>query len=780
MLQLRQKSGEPDARVMNVIAKAMRENGVEIVSSVYDSKEGLRTLIEDAYCGSLAVESIGCVWREDKVEMKQKMGLIRIVEEVIVGKTATAVAAQSHKRRKKKMVEMEEDEDFISVLPADAVVDRLFLLAPAMVSSCQRGCGKKADFAMGDAFLSLAKAGGLFGAQLEGTEVVLKCLLSWYEEIGGTELICAGIKGILRSKLYLQPKVWDGCILYLKRENGNLDKRVKSNLQDLVRHLNSPIYSRKEPILASVCLLMGRLSFGKRKKLVGSVCRFLDAVLGQLETYGDYVVPLVVHTMPKEIRRLVWKFLLDELLLVEDISWSRPDSVLHVPEVLEILKTFLGNETPESSPRRLRVVRMITGLFGKELGEEKVFEYLEQETEPDAKRLWLQHCFDWTSHLKEDEEEFWKRISSFDADELPPDVLLLLVKTILAHPMDATLVRILSIMNKLVSAQADVVLHLLEAVMDQQEGLSQALLEDSESSEKVKALLFERLAPLLVMRVMSIEALSKCASEKMVQMLLERMVFLYEFPQVRRLASETMAKVDPNKAIAATTPVFLDGLSKPQDEAALVGLKSVLFTWCSLMFVHGNNVFGDQLEEQVVSPVLRLGPNLKEAVVELLSVVVRFNSRVVLKFIDQDPRVCEAVARFYQREKQNQEAALLKAVSLEMAPLLASSPAYLTGLASLVLCCPDVASLHGTEIVKLAFAILDQPKNQASSTEDQIRALTVLSSMLTIDGSKFSPDELKKALHLLEKLQNSPSPQLQKLAKTILAWFESALSQQKM
>jgi hypothetical protein len=121
------------------------------------------------------------------------------------------------------------------------------------------------------------------------------------------------------------------------------------------------------------------------------------------------------------------------------------------------------------------------------------------------------------------------------------------IDAVMAHPSDAGLVQLLSVLGDTLAGEgADFVFPHLVRIMETQAVLTEALLDDPSSSPLVQALLFERLAPLLVLRTLAPRAFASAPRlGSMPHLLLQRMCGLYEFDQVRRLAAEAMAKCPP-------------------------------------------------------------------------------------------------------------------------------------------------------------------------------------------------------------------------------------------
>ncbi|KAF2307855.1 hypothetical protein GH714_032638 [Hevea brasiliensis] len=187
-----------------------------------------------------------------------------------------------------------------------------------------------------------------------------------------------------------------------------------------------------------------------------------------------------------------------------------------------------------------------------------------------------------------------------------------LIDKMFAEPANATIVRFLSCISEYLAEAADVVLSRVLSQIKPQEGISKGFLSRWESKSctseefmKMEQSLFERLCPLLIIRMLPLGVFDDLNSHTMygqlpiqgithdinvvdecvAAFLLQRAFNKYEFEDVRKLAAELCGRIHPQ--------VLLTIVSSLLEHAAIshdiLRIKACLFAICSSLMVRGSD-----------------------------------------------------------------------------------------------------------------------------------------------------------------------------------------------
>ncbi|XP_057999878.1 uncharacterized protein LOC110663402 isoform X2 [Hevea brasiliensis] len=190
-----------------------------------------------------------------------------------------------------------------------------------------------------------------------------------------------------------------------------------------------------------------------------------------------------------------------------------------------------------------------------------------------------------------------------------------LIDKMFAEPANATIVRFLSCISEYLAEAADVVLSRVLLQIKPQEGISKGFLSRWESKSctseelmKMEQSLFERLCPLLIIRMLPLGVFDDLNSHTMygqlpiqgithewedinvvdecvAAFLLQRAFNKYEFEDVRKLAAELCGRIHPQ--------VLLTIVSSLLEHAAIshdiLRIKACLFAICSSLMVRGSD-----------------------------------------------------------------------------------------------------------------------------------------------------------------------------------------------
>ncbi|KAK6244141.1 hypothetical protein QUC31_010550 [Theobroma cacao] len=190
-----------------------------------------------------------------------------------------------------------------------------------------------------------------------------------------------------------------------------------------------------------------------------------------------------------------------------------------------------------------------------------------------------------------------------------------LIDNMFAKPSNATIVRFLSHINEQLAEAADVVLHrVLLQMKGQKDMIDEASFSrwetrtcTSDDSMKMQQSLFERLCPLLIIRLLPVRVFNDLNSSVMygrlhnqgimheysdvssiddisiATFLLNRAFSKFEFEDVRKLAAELCGRIHPEVLL----PIVCSQLEHAADSQDILKIKACLFSVCTSLVVRG-------------------------------------------------------------------------------------------------------------------------------------------------------------------------------------------------
>ncbi len=745
VLLLRRGQGSPSA--VAAVAQHLQVDAAAVLRSVCAGGEpqGLRALLEDARSGGVCAAAMTASMAQcDKTSRLELVTATKAVLDAAHAMIRAAGAAHARKRRAVLVEDVVEEERGEESAPEE---DHVFgFLWPAfgteLLQLCRAGSGTRLDFAMADCLLSLS----LLSCQcrLSAGAEVLRCVTAWYAGVEGASLLCTGLR---RAANWLhRPEAWAELVSFVDRGNARMEKEAKVIAKELTARLETAKSSfGKERALVLLCLLLGRLGPKRRRKCGPRTLR--TSLLENLTQFASLVVSLVMEVTEGEaVRSIVEEQLLESLLLA-----GADGQELH--ELHLLFEHSVTSAAAEKVARQLKTVAAVRAYrVTRDANCVVVLDLAEGSPEIAAgavdERVWRQ----WMNL----EASVWDRIVSVDALDWEKGSLVL-VEQLMAHPSETRLVKVASVMAKRLSQVAPAVLMRLQDIMTTQKRLSAALLEDASSADAVKELLFLRLAPLLLLRVLSLAAMEQHVTAGFAELLLDRMCSLYEFDQVRRLAAEAMSKVRVDVSMPLTAAAFDAAIARSDSEEGAVALKTLLYCWCGVAVSR----------EQV--PVYQLLPRALAAGQvgeELCFVLLKKHTAAVMTIAHPlSAAVLGVLGRFFQRLKDN----CADVADAVMGPLLSVKPASAIS-ASLLLHAimenPSAASRHVARLLQVALELTVPERPH----EDQYRGLALLGALLTVDACIGDVRSVAAVTEVLSRYsQTSQVPQLRDAATKILS-----------
>lgn len=373
-----------------------------------------------------------------------------------------------------------------------------------------------------------------------------------------------------------------------------------------------------------------------------------------------------------------------------------------------------------------------------------------------------------------------------------------LVEKVLARPTNAGLIKVASACSVPLSQCASTaVIPRIVDVMTTQAQLTQQLLDDPHSDAQVQKLLFDRLAPLLLLRTLLRDAYALTGA--LIPLLIERMENLYEFQEVRRLAAETLAKMEPSLWFTPSLEAFRRGVLCVNREQAAQTVKAVLFSWCGALALHKSAATTDDFFRNGAPEAIRLlkggrgdyhdVASVEAGAFDFLALCLRFSTGVLRsQFLtllssgtQEEARIAAIViARLCQREKDC-------AISLApdaIAPLIKCAnqwrnqrAPYLSALFVLVF-----QSGHVDESVRITLLTLALEACSSSprtgDAEERMSALKLMGALLGVEGIFTASPEamllLPACAASLETIARDPShPPACKLATQLRRLLET-------
>ncbi|EEF35634.1 conserved hypothetical protein [Ricinus communis] len=194
-------------------------------------------------------------------------------------------------------------------------------------------------------------------------------------------------------------------------------------------------------------------------------------------------------------------------------------------------------------------------------------------------------------------------------------MIILLLDKMFAEPANAIIVKFLSYISERLAEAADVVLYYVLSQMKPQKGINEGLLStwksrscNNEDLMKMQQTLFERLCPLLIIRLLPLRVFNDLESSTMygqlpsqvitqecgdvniaddciAAFLLQRAFNKYEFEDVRKLAAELCGRLHPQVLF----PVVLTILENAANFHDILKIKACLFAICTSLVVKGKD-----------------------------------------------------------------------------------------------------------------------------------------------------------------------------------------------
>jgi len=249
--------------------------------------------------------------------------------------------------------------------------------------------------------------------------------------------------------------------------------------------------------------------------------------------------------------------------------------LVSVPLILDCLRYGLGPKTiatkgkpPPRSPAEIGASSPNLDKTSSGVGEPN-----SKPAEDQVVSVVLEHLVRW---LQACDPNTWRQL------------VVIAVRSVLQHSRDAVPLQFLRLISPQSEQNASSVLSIVEECLRTQPSLTLELIDSTspESTFELQQLLFDRLAPLLVLRVMPATCFSGCGSA-LASQLLERVHCLHEFEEVRKLAAELCGSLD----LADVLPVALRELrailSYSIDLNSITQFKGLLLACCHCISRHG-------------------------------------------------------------------------------------------------------------------------------------------------------------------------------------------------
>ncbi|GAV57287.1 hypothetical protein CFOL_v3_00825 [Cephalotus follicularis] len=191
-----------------------------------------------------------------------------------------------------------------------------------------------------------------------------------------------------------------------------------------------------------------------------------------------------------------------------------------------------------------------------------------------------------------------------------------LIDKMFAEPSNAIIVRFLSVISEHLTEAADLVLHRVLLQMKGQEEIDESIFyrwdsgtNTSDNSMKMQLCLFERLCPLLIIRMLPLRVFNDLNSsmmygqlldkgimhdyrdiviidrESVSAILLNRALSKFEFEDVRKLAAELCGRIHPKVLL----PIVYYQLKDAAGSQDILKIKACLFSVCTSLVVRGND-----------------------------------------------------------------------------------------------------------------------------------------------------------------------------------------------
>ena len=742
VLQLRH--GRPNQASLLAVAAEIGTKSREVIRAVSDSAVAVETLLENAQCRHGAVQGLAELVADREEPAAVRMALADILRHKLDSKTSTVLAVVSEDRQKRRVV-LVDDEDTSVSRAVDPLVSLVVEnLAEALMSACLGfPGGSRLSFALADAFLSLARASRVFTNAFLKPECIrrlLEHIVTWYDGMPGSELLCAGLLSLL---LCVEMNPSSDLFALASRSGIQPEPRAKVLASMLHPKFNGEKSASESLIRMS--LFLGQIPVSRRRKLMLAVPGFRDGVLEVARANPACGLALLDQLGPIEVHEFTEQFILGQLVSGEStLEWN------HLARAWLAQCSTACLYIVTSSATLAEKTSLFEALVGKNrFGWDDAFREFSASQESGVQAL-LFECVDWNPYRED--EAFWLWASHFEKGAE------LMARLVVENPGDTISVSLASKCGPFLSKNAFSVLRVITNRMRDQTALSAEILS-GESSTAVQTLLLERLSPLLVIRVLEASVVAEAASEELICLLTVRMESLYEFPQVRQLASEAMSKMRIDVALHQTGIILDRAQTQLSDESGIVATKAVLLTWTGLAWLHGN-VF----QQTTLDIVWELLASFPEPASECLAMIALKSPEMLessLELPHRQAQACQIATRVFKRPVN------LEPVAKALLPALlqCSDAAALGALFQLVVTCPETVHVYYVPLFDAVFAAT----SPSSSLERQIRGTTLLGALLTVEGAPVTPTLLAKSMTILQSFGSSAHSSLRNLAASILS-----------
>lgn len=581
-------------------------DGRAVIESLLEGTgpEALLSLLDNIKVVDCVVQGCANILSAPSVDSRKKLTLVRCLCAYVDSKMCVGVALSS----KSTIVEEVQETSFsVPVLP-DSVLSvlqsvwRVVVVGILLEHLFLHACGSVYDVACSS--LALAVASALNFNDAEQRMLQLSGRLSKWSHWGSETMF-----------LGMSLDMWRLCVPLIREAStrGPSSKWTNRFRDGLVKLKRVHADKTGDIEVVKLCISLLRCSSKRRKKLA---CEsgLRDVLLEKMGVCPSLVVSTLEELYDEKVRKFARLLMLEQYChrdlksldawTPEEILAGIFDEKLIHSDVRVLLVSFLPHDwlllqdvkkwlplvksdgpvckavaNAWSSQNLDNVSKALLGICSS--NQECVYNVVNNF--PNRKDL-LSHAFQRSSEASLDA---FVQCCSKCFDEHPKDFAEPLFQCMLNRPDDASLVRVASSTKDLLwKCVDDFVFPWLEDVMSRQERLTAQMLDDSGSSEHVRALLFARLLPLLILRVLPITP-SKSASSKLAQELLLRSTSLYEFDQVRRLAAESLCKFSPS----SFGSYVCDALGRIQaseglkTEGNMLAFKSIMLCMCGSLFL---------------------------------------------------------------------------------------------------------------------------------------------------------------------------------------------------
>ncbi len=629
------KRGEISLHLMKSLRRHM-SFADSLVQSVCGDASALRVLLEDNECCGPCVEAIavglgGQIW--DKETRLNVVCSLAFLMDSVLGMLEASIAGA---RSKQKLVVMVEQEAFIVPQPIRTLCECVCpRIGSILAGYCllESNVGTRLDFAVADCFLSLsALASYCQMAVDESITAVLNRLRVWYGGVAGAGLIVTALGHLVERKWFRsRPDVWSLCVANLARKSAHLEQNGKQLIKVQMKALKLREQVDAEVALVLLCLLLGRLGPKRRRKATPRQLRSI--VMDRLSLVPSCAVALVVDLAEPAVRDICLEQLLESELLAQSPKCSSSAWLALFVERSDVV-VRLAKRNP-----CLQLILWVQRV--NPLDFALLLELLKRSESAQG--------------VLTSEESFWKACLSISVEMWSKDVAPLasanwkvfssvMFSQIILNPEEARLITIASALSS--RWDVSVVGPMLIERMQNQERLTLELLDDKDSAGRVRKLLFDRLAPLLVIRVLpTIEV--ECV-ELLAPLLIERMRALCEFDQCRRLAAEAVAtKVPVKLSLTLTFAEFDSVCALEEGEEKSSATKAFVYCWCGLVMAHARDMDDDQ-----VGKLLLASFRAHQFGEELGCVLLKTRASAVLQSFSRHPaEVAALLILFFSRFK---------------------------------------------------------------------------------------------------------------------------------